>query len=49
MDLEHGDLLDRAAEAAGVFLTEQGKRQERLTVLESASGIESSKTDRWRR
>jgi serine O-acetyltransferase len=39
MDLEHGDLPDLLAEAVRFVLTEQDELEERLIVLESASGI----------
>jgi hypothetical protein len=37
--LEHGNSPDLAVEAGRFVLTEQGKWEERLTVLESSSGI----------
>lgn len=42
MDLEHCNLPYPVAETAGCVYTEQDKRQERLTVLESASGTPST-------
>lgn len=41
MDLEHGNLPDPVAEAVRFVLREQGKLEERLRILESASGIAS--------
>jgi len=42
MDLEHGDLPDLVAEAVRFVLRERNKPEERLTVLESASGTAST-------
>ena len=42
MDLEHGNLPDPVAEAVRFVLREQDKLEERLRILESASGIASS-------
>jgi serine O-acetyltransferase len=39
--LEHGNLPDPVAEAVRFVLTEQVKIEERLTILENASGIAS--------
>jgi serine O-acetyltransferase len=39
MDLEHGDLPDPVAEAIRFVLSEQDKLEERLRILEGASGI----------
>jgi hypothetical protein len=44
-DLEHGNLPDLAAEVVRFVLREQDKREERLSVLESASGIASTKDE----
>ncbi len=44
-DLEHGNLPDLAAEAARFVLTQQGKLEERLAVLETASGMASTKNE----
>jgi serine O-acetyltransferase len=41
VDLEHGDLPDPVAEAVRFVLSEQVKIEERLKILESASGIAS--------
>lgn len=41
MDLEHGNLPDPVAEAVRFILREQDKLEERLRILESASGIAS--------
>jgi len=41
MDLEHGNLPDPVAEAVRFVLREQDKLEERLRILESASGIAS--------
>jgi len=41
MDLEHGNLPDPVAEAVRFVLREQVKIEERLKILESASGIAS--------
>lgn len=41
MDLEHGNLPDPVAEAVRFILREQDKLEERLKILESASGIAS--------
>jgi len=45
MDLEHGNLPDPVAEAVRFFLREQDKLEERLRILESASGIASPKDE----
>ena len=42
-DLEHGNLPDPVAEAVRFVLREQDKLEERLRILESASGITSPK------
>jgi len=39
VDLEYGNLPDLLAEAVRFVLRERNKLEERLTVLESASGI----------
>jgi hypothetical protein len=41
-DLEHGNLPDLVAKAVRFVLRAQDKREERLTVLQSASGIAST-------
>jgi hypothetical protein len=43
VDLEHGNSPHVVAEAVRFVLREQGKREERLAVLEAASGIASTK------
>ena len=45
MDLEHGNLPDPVAEAVRFVLREQDKLEERLRILESASGIASPKDE----
>jgi serine O-acetyltransferase len=45
VDLEHGDLPDPVAEAIRFVLKEQDKLEERLRVLESASGIASPREE----
>ncbi len=45
MDLEHGNLPDPVAEAVSLVLREQDKLEERLRILESASGITSPKDE----
>jgi hypothetical protein len=45
VDLEHRNLPDPAAEAVGSVLPELPKRQERLTVLERAGGIASTRDE----
>jgi hypothetical protein len=45
MDPEHGNSPDLAAETAWFVLTEQGKLEEHLIVLDSASGIASGKDE----
>jgi hypothetical protein len=42
MDLEHGDLPGLLAEAVRFVVRERNKSDERLTVLESASGTAST-------
>ena len=42
-DLEHGNSPHLIAEAVRFVLTEQDKRQERLTELESVGGITSTR------
>jgi hypothetical protein len=42
MALEHGNLPDLAAKAVRFVLREQDKREQRLTVSESASGTAST-------
>ena len=42
VDLEHGNLPDLLAEAVRFVLRERDKSDERLTVLESASGTAST-------
>ena len=42
-DLEHGNLPDLVVKAVRFVLTEQDKRQERLTELESVGGIASTR------
>ena len=44
-DLEHGRLPDPVAEAIRLVLTKQSKLEERLKILESASGIPSPEDD----
>ena len=44
-DLEHGNSPDMAAEAAGLVPREQGKREARVTVVESAIEIASAKDE----
>jgi hypothetical protein len=44
-DLEHGNLSDPVAKAVRFVLREEDKREERLTVLESASGIASTRDE----
>ena len=41
-DLEHGNLSDPVAKAVRFVLRDEDKREERLTVLESASGTAST-------
>ncbi|GAG37887.1 unnamed protein product, partial [marine sediment metagenome] len=41
----HGNLPDPVAEAVRFFLREQDKLEERLRILESASGIASPKDE----
>jgi len=45
MDLKHGNLPDLVAEAVRFVLREQDKLEERLTVLERASGMTSTKDE----
>ena len=45
MDLEHGNLPDPVAEAVRLVLREQDKLDERLRILESASGIASPRDE----
>ena len=45
MDLKHGNLPDLVAEAVRFILREQDKLEERLTVLERASGMASTKDE----
>jgi serine O-acetyltransferase len=45
MDLEHGNLPDPVAEAVRFVLREQVKIEERLKILESASGIVSPRDE----
>jgi serine O-acetyltransferase len=45
MDLEHGNLPDPVAEAIRFVLRQQDKLEERLGILESASGIASPKDE----
>jgi len=45
MDLKHGNLPDLVAEAVRFVLREQDKLEERLTVLERASGMASTKDE----
>jgi len=45
MDLEHGNLPDPVAEAVRLILREQDKLEERLRILESASGIAAPKEE----
>ncbi len=45
MDLEHGNLPDPVAEAVRLVLREQEKLEERLRILESASGIASPRDE----
>ena len=45
MDLEHGNLPDPVAEAIRFVLRQQDKLEERLGVLEGASGITSPKDE----
>ena len=45
MDLEHGNLPDPVAEAVRLILREQDKLEERLRILESASGIVAPKEE----
>lgn len=44
-DLEHGNLYDLVAKSVRFVLREEDKREERLTVLESASGIASTRDE----
>lgn len=46
MDLEHASSPDLVAEAVSFVLTEQDKREEHLTVLQSASAVASTKNER---
>ena len=45
MDLEHGNLPDPVAEAVRLVLREQDKLDERLRILESASGMASPRDE----
>jgi len=45
MDSEHGNLPNLVAEAVRFVLTEQDKREEGSTVVESASGIASTRDE----
>ena len=45
MDLKYGNLPDLVAEAVRFVLREQDKLEERLTVLERASGMTSTKDE----
>jgi len=45
MDLKYGNLPDLVAEAVRFVLREQDKLEERLTVLERASGMASTKDE----
>ena len=45
VDQEHGNSPDLVAEAARFVLREQDKREEHATVLDSASGIASTRDE----
>jgi hypothetical protein len=45
VDLEHGNSTDLAAGTARFILTERNKPEERLTVLERAGGIASTRDE----